>query len=284
MRFTQGLARHKIALLSCGAVLCLLVALFGLSVTGLVKIPFLENAVSFVVTPITGRITETYASIRSNAEKKNTIAELNEEIAMLTERNRQLEATVSQMSELQKENERLRGLLGVTEVTPDVNYIAASVTAKEPGGWFATFTVDKGEADGVQKNDPVLNDEGLVGRVMEVGEHSCTVIAIIDSRSAVAGMVERTRDNGVCHGSLYVNSDDEMMRMNYLPTGSELNTGDRVITSGLDGIYPKGLLVGTVRSISRTSEEEDDRYVVLTTAVDFAHVEDVLIMSMQEGQ
>ena len=145
MRFTQGLARHKIALLACGAVLCLLVALFGLSVTGIFKIPFLENAVSFVVTPVQGWISDAYASVRSNAEKKSTIAELNEEIAMLTERNRQLEATVAQMSELQKENERLRGLLGVTEVTPDVQYIAASVTAKEPGGWFATFTVDKGE-------------------------------------------------------------------------------------------------------------------------------------------
>ena len=283
MRFTQGLARHKIALLACGAVLCLLVALFGLSVTGIFKLPFLENAVSFVVTPVQGWISDAYASVRANAEKKSTIAELNEEIAMLTERNRQLEATVSQMSELQKENERLRGLLGVTEVTPDVQYIAASVTAKEPGGWFATFTVDKGETDGVRKDAPVLSDQGLVGRVMSVTDHTATIISIIDSRSAVAGMVERTRDNGVCHGSLYVNSSDEMMRMNYLPAGSELNTGDRVITSGLDGIYPKGLFIGTVRSISR-QEGGDDRYVVLTTAVDFAHIEDVLIMIVQEDQ
>ena len=62
MRFTQGLARHKIALLACGAVLCLLVALFGLSVTGIFKIPFLENAVSFVVTPVQGWISDAYAS------------------------------------------------------------------------------------------------------------------------------------------------------------------------------------------------------------------------------
>ena len=281
MRFTQGRARQKIALISCGAVLCLLVALFGLSVTGIFKIPFLENAVSFVVTPVTGWITDAYNTIRSGAEKKDTIAELNEEIAMLTERNRQLEATVMQMSELQKENDRLKSLLNVTEMTPDVEYIAASVSAMEPGGWFVTFTVDKGAMDGVKKNDPVLNNEGLIGRVMEVSDRKATVIAIIDSRSAVAGMVERTRDNGVCHGSLYVNDNDEMMRMNYLPTGSELNTGDRIITSGLDGIYPKGLLIGTVRSISRESGE-DDRYVVLTTAVDFAHIEDVLIMSTQE--
>lgn len=283
MRFTQGLARHKIALIVCGAVLCLLVALFGLSVTGIFKIPFLENAVNAVVTPVQGFVTQTYHSIRSGMEEKATIAELNEEIAILTERNKQLEATVSQMSELQKENERLLGLLGVTETTPEVDYIAASVTAKEAGGWFATFTVNKGSRDGVKKNDPVLNDSGLIGRVMNVTDHTATVITIIDSRSAVAGMVERTRDNGICHGSLYVNDNDNLLLMNYLPAGSELNTGDRVITSGLDGVYPKGLLIGTVRSISRQTGE-DDRYVVLTPAVDFQHIEDVLIMSMQEGE
>lgn len=282
MRFTQGLSRHKIALLVCGAVLCLLVALFGLSVTGIFKIPFLESAVSAVVTPVQSFVTGVYNSARSGIEKRATLAELDQQLAELTERNRQLEATVAQMSELQKENDRLRGLLGVTTTSPEQKYIAAKVIAKESGGWFVTFTVDKGENDGVKKDDPVLNDAGLIGRVMDVKAGSCTVISIIDSRAAVAGMVERTRDNGICHGSLFVNDNDEMLRMNYLPTGSELNTGDRVITSGLDGIYPKGLLIGTVRSISRDSGE-DDRYVVLNTAADFAHIEDVLILSMQEG-
>ena len=261
--------------------LCLLVALFGLSVTGIFKIPFLESAVSAVVTPVQSFVTGVYNSARSGIEKRATIAELDQQLAELTER-RQLEATVAQMSELQKENDRLRGLLGVTTTSPEQKYIAAKVIAKESGGWFVTFTVDKGETDGVKKDDPVLNDAGLIGRVMDVKAGSCTVISIIDSRSAVAGMVERTRDNGICHGSLFVNDNDEMLRMNYLPTGSELNTGDRVITSGLDGIYPKGLLIGTVRSISRDSGE-DDRYVVLNTAADFAHIEDVLILSMQEG-
>ena len=153
MRFTQGHARQRIALIACGAVLCLLVGRFGLSVTGIFKLPFLENAVSAVVTPVAGWVTDTYTSIRSGAEKKSTIAELNEEIAMLTERNRQLEATVMQMSELQKENDRLKSLLNVTEMTPDVEYIAASVSAMEPGGWFVTFTVDKGPLHGVKKND-----------------------------------------------------------------------------------------------------------------------------------
>ena len=102
MRFTQGLSRHKIALLVCGAVLCLLVALFGLSVTGIFKIPFLESAVSAVVTPVQSFVTGVYNSARSGIEKRATLAELDQQLAELTERNRQLEAPVAQMSELQK--------------------------------------------------------------------------------------------------------------------------------------------------------------------------------------
>ena len=79
-------------------------------------------------------------------------------------------------------------------------------------------------------------------------------------------------------GSLYLTDDSQLMRMYYLPEDSELTTGDRVITSGLDGVYPKGLFIGTVRSISRESSG-DGRYVVLSPAVDFAHIEEVLIMT-----
>ena len=278
MRWKAGAGGHKIALIVCGAVLCLLTALFGLSVTGIFKIPFLESAVSFVVTPVQGFVTNAYNAVRSGLEERATIAQLNEEIARLTEENRRLQAEMSSMEELERENERLLGLLGVTEVNPETEYVAASVVAKEAGGWFSVFTVNKGARDGVEKDDPVLSDEGLIGRVMEVTDSTSVVLTLIDSRSAVAGLVERTRDNGICHGSLYVYENDEMLRMNYLPEGSELNTGNRVITSGLDGVYPKGLFIGTVRSISRESSG-DGRYVVLSPAVDFAHIEEVLIMT-----
>ena len=134
-------------------------ALFGLSVTGIFKIPFLESAVSAVVTPVQSFVTGVYNSARSGIEKRATIAELDQQLAELTERNRQLEATVAQMSELQKENDRLRGLLGVTTTSPDRNTSPPRSSPKESGGWFVTFTVDKGENDGV-KDDPCSTTQG----------------------------------------------------------------------------------------------------------------------------
>ena len=165
----------------------------------------------------------------------------------------------------------------------ELDPIYARVIARDPGQWFDTFSVNRGTNDGVSVGMAVVTGDGLVGRVYEAGLNYAKVLTIIDSRSAVSCLIERTRDNGICHGSLYVYDNDEMLRMNYLPDGSEINTGDRVITSGLDGVYPKGLLIGTVRSISRTTGE-DDRYVVLTPAVDFAHIEEVLIMSTEEAE
>lgn len=113
-------------------------------------------------------MTDAYNAIRSGMEERSITPSLKEEIAVSPSRNRQLGAQVAQMSELQKENDRLLGLLNVTETTPETDYIAATVVAKEAGGWFSTFTVDKGERDGVKKDDPVLNDSGLIGRVMSV--------------------------------------------------------------------------------------------------------------------
>ena len=146
MRFTQGLSRHKIALLVCGAVLCLLVALFGLSVTGIFKIPFLESAVSAVVTPVQSFVTGVYNSARSGIEKRATLAELDQQLAELTERNRQLEATVAQMSELQKENDRLRGLLGQRRIECEDFRRAAGL----PLFAGADIALHDGGADGIR--------------------------------------------------------------------------------------------------------------------------------------
>ncbi len=284
MKLKSDRHRARIPLICCCALLCLLIGLFGLSTVGYIKLPWLENAINTVTMPVQKAVTSLYRTTVSDMEKKQTIASLNEEIALLTKTQNELESLTLKNAELEKENERLKALLNVTQLNPTEEYITASVIAKEPSGWFVTFTVDMGEADGVSKDDPVLSGDGLVGRVLSTTEHTAVVITLIDSRSSVSGLVERTRDNGICHGSLYVNDNDELIQMNYLPSGCELATGDTVITSGLDGIYPKGLLIGSVRSISRDAKSDEERYVVLTPAVDFKHLEEVLILHTGEGE
>ena len=276
MKLFGGTAR-KIVYISLGALLCLLLLGFGLTSTGIFDIPVLNTFIARVFVPAQSFVTDSIASVRGAFAQRRTQMELTTQIDQLTEENKILEASLAQMNELSLENERLRALLNATATMPDQNFIAASVTGKEPGGWFETFVLDVGSSAGVQVDDPVLSSDGLVGRVTEVREDSCVVMAIIDPRSSVAGIVERTRDNGVASGSLYLTDDPELMRMYYLPEDSELTTGDRVITSGLDGIFPRGLYIGQIRSISREQSGEG-RYVVIDTAADFAHLENVLVM------
>ena len=273
----SGGGGRKIILIALCARICLLLRGFGLTSTGLFEIPVLNQVISRVIVPVQSAVGNAVRSVRSNVARRRTQMELTTQIDQLPEEHQLLSGELASMNELALENERLWSLLGVTRTLVDQEYIAAKVTGKEPGGWFETFVLDVGEKDGVQKDDPVLNADGLVGRVMEVYDTSCVVMSIIDSRSAAAALVERTRDNGVVQGSLYLTDSSELLRMYYLPEGSELSMGDRVITSGLDGIYPKGLYIGSILSISR-ERSAGDSYVVVDTAVDFAHLETVLVL------
>lgn len=267
----------RVFIIAVAALICLLIVGFGLTTTKIIDLPFLNNIISQIIVPLQRNITEGIQSFTLSIEQRKTQMELTEEIDELMEENKILQASLAQMDELTLENQRLRELLGTRSSMPEYTFISATVSGKEPGGWFETFTLNVGSENGVTKNDPVMTNDGLVGRVVEVYDETCVVMSIIDSRSAASGIVERTRDNGIVCGSLYLTDKDEYLQMQYLPDTAELTSGDRVITSGLDGLYPKGLFIGEVRSISRDSAEKD-RYVVVDAAVDFNHIEDVLVM------
>ncbi len=272
MKRSGGTGR-KILYISLGALLCLLLLGFGLTSTGILDIPFLNEFIARFFVPAQSFVTDSVDSVRGIFAQRRTQMELTTEIDQLTEDNKILQASLEQMNELALENERLRALLNATATMTDQDYIGASVTGKEPGGWFESFVLDVGLSSGVSEGDPVLSADGLVGRVVEAREDSSVVMAIIDPRSSVAGIIERTRDNGVASGSLYLTDDQELMRMYYLPDDAEL------ITSGLDGIFPRGLYIGQIRSISREQSSEG-RYVVIDTAADFAHLENVLVLRL----
>jgi rod shape-determining protein MreC len=123
----------------------------------------------------------------------------------------------------------------------------------------------------------VINEDGLIGRVYEAGMDYAKIIAVIDPRSSTACLIQRTRDNGVMKGQIAANAQDSSCKMYYVPSVNDIVPGDEVITSGLDGLYPKGLVVGTVREVSRQSDTSD-QYVVITPAVDFQRIEEVLVL------
>ena len=183
--------------------------------------------------------------------------------------------------EVVAENERLRSLMENYEKYSQYDPIFARVIGKDTGNWFNNFTIDKGSANGVVENMTVMSADGVVGRVVEVGLDYAKVMAIIDGSSGVAALIERNRDNGVVRGMVDDTTGDTLLQMNYLPDINDVRTGDTVLTSGLDGVFIKGLPIGTVTQISRQSSGLM-QYVVITPFADFEHIEEVILLKPQQ--
>lgn len=177
--------------------------------------------------------------------------------------------------ELAAENQRLKGLLEYKDSHTNQQLIVAKITGKEPGNWFDVFTINVGSADGIKEQMPVVTADGLVGRVEEVGPNWAKVMAVIDGRSSVPIIMERTRDIGVAGGSIGGNDLSRLLSMKYLPLDSDIVEGDVVLTSGLGGIFPKGLVVGTVVNTTTT---DGGINVMIEPGVDFRRLEEVMVI------
>ena len=204
----------------------------------------------------------------SDIEKENI--SLKEQLATLQQK-------LKNMEELEKENQRLSALLDYTLKEPEYDYITVRVIAKDPGYWFDTFTVNAGQNMGIEVDDCVITPDGLVGRVVEVYGTWSKVMAIIDSRSSVSCIIERTRDNGIVYGGLQLSEESGLCHMEFLPLEAKLLPGDKVITSGLSGVFPKGLAVGAIKEVIN-ADSTTGKKVIITPAVDFLHLEEVMIV------
>jgi rod shape-determining protein MreC len=170
---------------------------------------------------------------------------VNEENQRLRRRIVELEQQAVRLSEVEQTDKRLEALLNLrSDLDGDLQ--AAQIIGRDPLPWFSTMTVNKGEADGVHKNAAVLSPFGVVGQIMATGAHSARVLLITDHNSGVDAVVQRSRARGIVEGAL-----DGGCVMKYLKRGEDVAVGDRVVTSGLDGIFPKGVIVGEVTRVTR---------------------------------
>jgi len=189
--------------------------------------------------------------------------------------------------QLDEKDKRIAELEVIANFIEDNDYrgrvVTARVSGKAPGFWFDTFLINRGLRDGIAVDMPVITPEGLVGRVVEVNYNYSKVQAIIDSGSAVSGMVDRTRDNGVVRGDPALNAEGGgLCRMHHLLLETDLLPGDKVITSGLDRIFPKNILIGEVTEVAR-GQSSVERTATISPAVDFAHLEIVMVITGQEA-
>jgi rod shape-determining protein MreC len=177
----------------------------------------------------------------------------------------------NQWHEIELANTRLRNLLNFQK-TPNNQVLAAEVIGKDPSGWFKTVIIDKGKAEGLQKGLPVVLPQGVVGQVIEVSSHYSKVMLIIDRNSAVDALVQRSRARGIIKGS-----SADQCRFEFVLRKHDVQIGDTVIASGLDGVYPKGLLIGRVSDLG--GRKSDIFYdISVAPFVDYETLEEVLVI------
>lgn len=262
--------------LTIALVAVVLLALLALLTSGDRTLTFFESAAGTVLQPVQSFASRASDSIISFVESIFNTTDADLENQQLKVYVSQLEQGLNEMESLRRENERLKSLLSFAESTPDLTYVTGTVIGRSQGIWFDTFTISVGRSQGVEKNMPVVNANGLVGRVSEVGATWCKVIALIDSSTNVSIMVERTRDNGMVRGLLQAGTATDSLELYYLPSDSDLTPGDKIVTSGIGGLYPKGLVVGEVSEVSRSGESNSNAVVI--PAVDFRHIEEVMVV------
>jgi rod shape-determining protein MreC len=175
------------------------------------------------------------------------------------------------LQETELANDRLRNLLDFQKSITEL-VVAAEVIGKDPSAWFKTVIIDKGKADGLTKGLPVVMPQGIAGQVVEVANHYAKVMLILDRNSAVDSLVQRTRARGVVKGE-----STDQLRLAYVLRKKDVQVGDIVVSSGLDGIYPKGLRIGLVAEVT---EHEADIFheVFIRPFVDFEKLEEVLVV------
>lgn len=239
-----------------------------------------ENAIASAFTPVQSAFTNATNWAINLVERQRNQSALAAEYAALQREYEALKLDVASMEEDVQENKRLEALIGARERFASLTPVYARVIARDPGVWFDTFSINAGTSSGVKVDMAVVTAEGLVGRVYEVGLNYAKVLSLIDSRSAVACLVQRTRDNTVLRGVTTDTTTTASCYGYYLPITADVSVGDSVITSGVDMLYPKGLPVGTVTAISREGESRKD-YIVVTPHADFAHIEEVLVLRVE---
>ena len=235
----------------------------------------LENIGSKFVMPIQNGLTYLKNQISGNNTFFSDINQLKEENERLVAKNKELEQSIKEIENIKTENETLKEYLGLTEKYSNYKTIPGDVINKDISNYSRTITLNIGSKDGVKKDMTVIAEEGLVGHIISVTDSTAKVQTIIDPASSVSSMLSTTKEAIVCKGTL---EDKSTLKAMYIPTEASVIQGDTIQTSGLGGLYPKGLQIGTIKKVVDT-ENLTDRYAQVAVSVDFNKLNSVLVIN-----
>lgn len=203
---------------------------------------------------------------------------LREENERLKNENTNLQKQINDNAGMQDENDELRQMLDLKKTQVDLTLIAASVSAKDPSGWYSTFTIDKGMSDGIKEDQPVVNsNRELIGRIGRTGDNWAEVVTLLDPQASIGAMVKRSGAIGILEGNTELRYSNKS-RFGYLSRDTDITTGDYLETSGQGGIYPKGLIIGKIDEVKDDSSTMS-RYAEVSICAEVSSVKEVFVIS-----
>ena len=237
----------------------------------------LSGALELLATPFRAASSAVAGWTQEQYDKSFRYEQAQAEIDALRRRVAELERDAIAGQEAQRENERMRDLLGLAEQRPELQYRDAAVGRRASSNWTSDLTINRGTSGGVEAGDCVIDQYGhLIGVVTQADLNSSLVTTILDPTLELGGRIARTDEDAILKGDFSLMLEG-LARLSYLPEEARLVTGDQVITSGLGGVYPSGLAVGTVRSLI-TEEDGLTRYAQVEPAADIGGVQYVYVI------
>jgi rod shape-determining protein MreC len=267
----RGFLQQYRVVLSC--VFFLILSLFLASAN--TRTPYSVDPVGVILLeimhPLQLGTTLTVRSVKRLWERYVSLLALRQENEALRQRLQELQSAAQRAVELDLMNKRLEDLLMFRDSFGG-SAIAAQVVGRSPLGWVHTIILDKGKRDGLREGMAVLVPEGVVGRVVSVSPHAARVLLVSDHSSGVDALVQRKRVHGIAEGIL-----EGRCVLKYVHLADDVQVGDAVVTSGLDGIFPKGQLIGEVVRVKRSANRLFQE-VEVAPSVELTKVEEVLVV------
>ena len=236
-----------------------------------------EHLVSTLVSPIRTGFTWCKNQVEDFFAAFTEHDSLAEDNAALREQLADLQRQLDDLHYDKVQNDRYKELLSMIESSYSFEMVSADVVTVPSDGWDPSFGINAGTASGIEKGDIVLCSGGLVGKVVEIGLNWATVATFLDPQISVGAMILSTGDVGITEGTLDLMVRGQCM-VRYLNKDSAVNRGDRIYTSGLGGVYPKGLLLGTVSEL-KYEDNGLSLSAVLTPSVDFSSLREVFVIT-----
>lgn len=243
---------------------------------------YVSEAVMLVVSPLMRGVSAVGNAFTGFTDYFTEFDRLKDENRILSDKVRELEEQIYNAKLLEKENDWMRSYLGAKRANTEYSYCDANLIGSETGDFISTFTLDKGSTMGIREGMPVITADGVVGRITEVGLTFSRVSTIINYDSSIGAYIERSGEVGLVNGDFERRRDGNCV-LEYIKFDADVTVGDRIYSSGLGSVYPRGLYVGEVTEITGDPYSHT-KIAVVKPAADLENLTKVMIITGYETE